>query len=355
MKLSISLGERTVDIGSATKLDGFQVTTASESRTGDRYIFIRDMTKTIYARIFTSALNSLAMTESQQNSIKTSAFDKFTPYSEGFIKHIVKAAACKQSVKVWAVDLSTGEKRFTDTKPDNQKEEQALELDFSKFEEARMVASIVNMMFSALDGAAAGLKATKTLFMKIEKLADHLADKKIKAEVEAQIKAFDTAWREGSVAFTSSGSDAKFFEFDTTPAKDGMSFCFGLLSTITGYPAEFFDGLQSGTMSDTGASTEKAIYRANETYAMSVLIPFISEVFGEKLKMKPLLINLDQLAGMIAFVETTQALDLEEKQLVLSNFGLQGNGLKEMANKPEPEPTPNANESDQEQENQEAE
>jgi hypothetical protein len=32
MKLSISLGERTVNIESQTKLDGFQVQTASEKR-----------------------------------------------------------------------------------------------------------------------------------------------------------------------------------------------------------------------------------------------------------------------------------------------------------------------------------
>lgn len=328
MNLSISIGERNVDLESQTKIDGFKIVTASESGVDARYIYIRDMTKVIYTRIITSALNALAMTDKQQDTIKTSAFDKFTPYSEGFIKHLVKAMSTKSNIKIWVIELSTGEKRFTHLRPDTQKEDEALDLDFHKFHEARMVASICNMMFSTLDATATGLKASKTLFLKLEKLADHLADKKIKSEVESQIKAFDTAMREGSVAFTSSGSDAKFMEYNIEPAKNAFSFCFGLLSTITGYPAEFFDGLQSGTMSDTGASTEKAIFRANENYAMTIVIPFIQEVFGEKLKMKPLLTSLDQLAGMIAFVETTKALDLEEKQLVLSNFGLQGNGLE---------------------------
>lgn len=319
MDLSIGLGKTGEALPTEISINGFAIDSVFA---GHKYKFVKFMIKTIYERILTSALESLSMNPKDADKINLSAASSYSPYSEGFIYHLAKACSNKSSTKIYIVNLSNGRRLFSDKEPEGIYT--TVNLDFSRFEEASLICAISAMLFDCLDAAAKGIRASQTILLKLEKLSEQIADKKTKAAVETQIKTFEEAYKSGKVAYTSSGSDVSFVSYDVTPSEKSISFCFGLLSIVTGYPAEFFNGLGGSTLSDTGASTEKAIHRADHKYASQIINPFLFEVFSVALKPKPLFENLTELPQIITFIETSDILSEEDKKKILNSYGLDG-------------------------------
>lgn len=310
-------------ITSSTEFSGYAALNASN--TGEAYKFIKFMTFKVFERIFTSCVNSLSMTKQQSEIVKSSSANSYAPYSEGFIYHLSRAAAAGGSVTLYITTLSTGEKLFSTEQTSDEQE--SIKVDFTKLPESKVVCKIVALMFEVINAASMGLVASKTILMKLEKLADQLADKQARKAVNKQIEIFEQAVKGGKVAFVSQNSSAEFMKYDTNIAKDNLGFCYSLLSTTLGYPAEFFNGVGGSSLSDTGASTEKAIRRADEHYCLSVIMPFIKEVFGYSLEMKPVFENLESIYASISFIETTEILTDDDKRKILMAYGLSGEGV----------------------------
>ncbi len=319
--VDISIGKTEKLTSGTVEVAGFSTRTSALQ---EKMEFIRSMQQTIYERILTSALSILSMTESESNSVTLSSANKYAPYSEGFIYHLAKAIRTGAQTKIYAVKLSDGSYLFTDSKPKNDTSSIELDTDFTKFTESRMVCGIFAMMFDCINSAAKGIKLTETILVKMEKLTDQVAEKRTLKALNDQISQFEESFRGGKVAYVSGNSDVGIVGFDVDPSTKIITFCFSLLSIVTGYPVEFFDGVGGSSLSDTGASTEKAIYRADKRYANQILIPFLNELYGKNFNLNPLISDLSDLATALTLAETSDSIGQNDIKRLLTQFGFTG-------------------------------
>lgn len=323
--MSIFDGRDETPLSSGFSFSGF---TLSGVNTGEAVAFIHLMSFKIYERIFRSALDSLAMTKEQSKLIMPSASSSYTPRSDGFIKYMATAASRRQNLKIYGTKKSNGTWLFNSTKPEGVEDITEFQLDFSAFDESKMIASACGLMFQVLNAAAKGIKASEAVLVKLENLTEQIADQKTKKALRGMLTEFEKSLREGKLIFLSGSSTAEFMSFDTKPSVENMAFCYSLISMITGYPLEFFNGVGGSSLSDTGASTEKAIERADAHYSESVINPFIQELFGLRLEAWPKFESISDLASVITFIETTTILTNEDKKKILMSQGLSGEGVE---------------------------
>lgn len=316
-------------ISSSYGFSGFQFSGTGE-QAGDCATFVRFMSYKIYERIFQSSLNSLAMTKAQSDVISPSATDSYSPRTLGFIRFLSLAASKQSNMKIWGIKLSDGTWIFNDKQPQGEQagESREFELDFSSFDESKVVRAACSLMFQVLTTAAKGIKASETVLVKLENLVEQVAEKKTKKALKDQLAEFEKSVRDGKLAFLSGGSSAEFMTFDIEPSNKGFGFCFSLISMVTGYPLEFFNGVGGSSLSDTGQSTDKAIKRANAHYSSTVINPFIDSVFGFRLEEWPEFEDLSALIPVITFIETTEILTTEDKKKILMSMGLSGEGVE---------------------------
>lgn len=284
------------------------------------------MRKAIYSRIMWGALSVVSMSKEEKDIVYKSAANNPVVDIKGFIPILSEVAARKGKDKIYRLELESSKEVYFSTKfkEDN---DGIINMDLSNLDEASLICLACSLMFDVFQAAAKGIDASKALLFKIEDLTRQLGDTAAKKEVANQVSSAAKSLKDGKTAFIGGGSSADFLKFDTAPSTVALGFCFNLVSIASGYPLEFFNGIGGGTLSDTGASTEKAIRRANVEHALSIVIPFLTAGFPKmKFSIDMPLGNIQDIESVISLLETEDGiLSPQDKKRLLSMVGLEGN------------------------------
>lgn len=289
--------------------------------------FATNFAISIYERILFASISSLSLDDAQESIVISAAADRYVDSNyRGFVGFLAGAMVKKSSGFFYKVEMSTGEIAFSENlrTSDVNKIAEQVNYDFSRFNQADQIIQVCEMLVDCIEFLKTGLATAKTIFLKLQGLNEMIDDKKTRVAVEQQIKSFENAARSGTVAYMSEGGQAEFLGFDVAPAESALNLCYKIFSSITGYPAEFFSGIGGSTLSDTGASTERANYRANKFYAQLVIIPFLKTNLGIDAGVKVPLIDSAELMNIVTLCETSEILSEDDKNMLLTSVGLSG-------------------------------
>lgn len=301
---------------------------------GGEAAFINALAINIYKRILSESLSVISVDSSVYKKIIASSANDLTNGTDGFIDILAHVLAKRENKEVYYLpdDKKT---YFKLVQPLGEVQYNVIRFDATNNLESGLIYQACSMIYNVYNSAALGINASKSILLKIDKMSELLRDKAVQKGIEIQIKAASEAIKNGNVAYLSAGSSLEFVHFDSAPSESALSFCFNLISMATGYPLEFFNGVGGSSLSDTGASTEKAIRRANITHAIALLIPFVNEVFKVNAGIVEEVANISDIAQVIALIETTDILSTNDIKKLLGMIRMEGNEAAFIKKEPE--------------------
>lgn len=293
---------------------------------GTRYEFINYMRKAIYSRIMWGSLSVVSMSKEEKDTVYKAAANNPVDDIKGFIPILTEIASKKGKGKIYRLELETRKEVYFSTKY-KEDNDGIINMDLSNLDEASLVCLACSLMYDVFQAAAKGIDASKALLFRIGDLEKQMGDKAGHANIKNQVASAAESIKDGKTAFIGGGSNADFLKFDTSPSTVALGFCFNLVTIGTGYPLEFFNGIGGSSLSDTGASTEKAIRRANEQHALSIVIPFLNAGYPKiKFSVAMPLGSIQDIESVVSLLETEdEILSPRDKSRLLSMVGLEGN------------------------------
>lgn len=296
--------------------------------------FIKISSTALYERIIYAVIKEVQTggKDTESEVLTLSASDNYTPFSRGFVYFLSTAMAEKR--QIWIKKEKAGN-QYIFSKTDSSEVDQpdVIELDFRKFTQATLLNQYYAILFDALNGAAKGVKISQGLLLKINRLSEMLADKRIISSVENQLNAISDALREAKTAYLDAGSSAEFASFDTEPSEKAITFVYQLISNLTGYSTSFVKGEKSGSsLSDSGEADKRQNREATEFYFNSIVQSVLEAIFGKMYKLKPNLDNIENLPSMLATIEMWGEGSDEGKRFLYEQIGLSDQHL-DLSNK----------------------
>lgn len=313
-----------VDLTSTIIFDGLSI--------NNKVDFIDALSINIYKRILGESLSVIALESDIKNKVLSCSAnnpiaDPSAGLNHGFIEILSTALAKRKNQDIYYFNrLKNNTMIFMTSKPtDYPSQLKYIKFFQSKNNESLLISEACEMIFDVYNAAATGINASKSILLKIEDMSQLIKDKAVSNSVEAQIKSTSDAIKNGKVAYMSSGSSLEFVHFDTTPSQTALAFCFNLISMATGYPMDFWNGVGGSSLSDTGESSAKAIRRANINHAVSLLIPFLNEVFNKEFTISQEIGSISDIREVVALIETNSILSPSDIKKLLSLIGMEGN------------------------------
>ena len=315
------VNESMPDINTTGLVDGFGESTAALSHQS-KTRFINEMGVIIFERIFSSAIEVTELEEYQESTFYRSFIGD---YNEGLLSYMASGALKGEDKKIYLLRLSNDKYRATDKKPNDESLiSSEIKLNFSCYPLSRTVRAIVGMLFDCLNTAAKGINASQALKINLEELTKLSTDNRTKEAVFNEVRSLESALRKNSVAVLSERSKAEYIGYDVGPSKEGIALCYSLLSAATGFPVEFFNGIGGSSLSDTGESTARMIYKESVKVAKNLIVPCIDELYNSEPKIKPYITSLDQLSTIEPIIEDSIILNENDKRAILGTMGLEG-------------------------------
>ncbi|AUR98965.1 portal protein [Vibrio phage 1.259.O._10N.286.48.F4] len=312
-------GEKTVN-WARTELDGLDL---------GRDKFAEKMLMHTYEKMLFMPVGAIAGDEKETNAVFSSASDRYSPKSHGFVYWTAYAMAKKSNVVLIKEKQQDGSYLF---KKDNQSGDEItsnhLVLDFQDYESTDLLKCYFLMMHDALEAAAKGVKTSQGLIIYLEGLKESLADSKAKEIIEGQIKALGEALKGGETGYASGNSKIEFISFDIAPTQAAIDFCYSQVAGHLGLPLSMVNGQGGSSMSDTGESDRKQARKATEFYFLSIIRPILMNIFLKSdFELESELENIEQLSEIVFLIETSQALTTEGKKKLAAQFGLTDDDL----------------------------
>lgn len=261
----------------------------------------------------------------KRDIVITTAYDHYSPRSNGFLHYLAEAMAKKSQIVLEKKNQSDGSYIFKRAQQGYEKvDPNRVYFDFTDYESTDLLCVYFGMMYDALEAAARGVKTSQGLIVYLEKLSENLADSKAKEIIEGQILALSDALKGGKTGYASGGSKAEFIKFDIDPTSKAIEFCFSMIAGHFGLPVSEFNGIGGSAMSDTGESDRKKTRQAKERYFNQIIRPALQAIFAdnENWQLEPDIDELELLTGVLAAVEMTDLLTNDGKKKILSQFGL---------------------------------
>lgn len=299
--------------------------------------FIESKLSAVYYKILFLTLKSVALDDKQSDVIYSSASNRYTPKSWGFIHFTAKAMAERSRIAIEKQKLPDGSFIFKETSQsygESDNSSNIIELDFRDYEQSEILECYYAMLFDALNGASKGIKASQGLIIFLEKLSEQLKDTQVGEAVEEQVKAISGAVRDGKTGYASDGSRVEFIKFDSAPSENAIQFCFNLIAGELGVPVSEVNGSGGSAMSDTGESDRKHLRRAIEFYFISIINPVLKSIFGGSYSLLPEIENIEGLTSALFAVESSTILTNDGKKQILSQYGLRDEDINLDNNQP---------------------
>lgn len=296
--------------------------------------FVSTLVRSFYERVLFHVLSNVQLDEKQYHEVMASCSDRFSPASIGLVRHVAYAMTEKRRSIIEKQKLPDGSYIFKANTMLDEDSADVIVLDFSKFDQADILREYYAILFSAMDGAAKGVKISQGLMVYIEKLSELLADKRTRAAVQEQVDAVSDAVRKSGTGYLSDGSRVEFPKFDVEPTDKTKDFIYKQISNVTGYALSFVNGEGGSAMSDTGESDRKQNRAADEVYFNSIINPILQAVFREKAySMKPDPEMLYRFAELAPAIELNGDLNAEGK---IDMYGILGIKKEHLDIKDEP-------------------
>lgn len=303
-----------------TELDGLDL---------DKDKFVKKMLQHTYEKVLFMPVMAIGGDSKTQAAVFSSASDRYSPKSHGFVYWAAKAMAEKCQIILEKSKISDGSYLLKRAQVSNEEiTADNLVMDFTDYEATDLLSAYFGMMYDALSGAAMGVKASQGLIVYLEKLAETLSDSKAKEIIEGQIRALGQAVKGGKTGYASGGSKIEFINFDIEPTTKAIEFCYSQVAGHLGLPMSAINGVGGSAMSDTGESDRKKTRKATEFYFLSIVRPILNSLFMRSdFELETELENLDSLSNVMMLIDGSQSLSDQGKLKLAAQFGLSAEDL----------------------------
>lgn len=241
-------------------------------------------------------------------------YDSYSPYKSGLVSWVVYAMVGQRKIYLKinkiAGDIRTFEKA---TQQDAITEKNTLkphyiELDFSKFKEAKIICLLFTLLGSVMVAMSKGVTASQSLLLKINALSEMIANSQNIEPLEKQIKSINDGLKDGKSSYVDAKSSVDFLVYDSANTEKAAKYIFSLISTITGEPASYLFGEVVGGLGGGDNGDEKRFEHATRGYFYNIFSGVLFNVYGENMEFRESPQDINELISLFTFVETTSIL-----------------------------------------------
>lgn len=279
----------------------------------------------LYSKIMHECADRAALPEDVSNDAYTgTVYDSYSPAKKGLVHIIVHAMANQKQVYYRKIKLSDGSYVFeksnqheamngTDIKPEY------IELDFTSFYEAKILCLLYSLLGGVTQALSNGVSVSQAMLVKIHQLSEMVENSQNMEPLTRQLEQLNAALGGGGMGYVDAQSDVQSVTFDSSPSKVASEYIYGMISGITGVPASYLFSDVVGGLGDMSNSEERRLNVAMKRYFNSIMRGCLYSVFDRKFEYKMLVVDVDAMISLFAWIETTDLITDDAKKKVMIN------------------------------------
>ncbi len=284
-------------------------------------------TNAVYKKILLEcAERAVIPNEIDHSGFSLSVYDSYSPKKNGLITIILDCLVNNNRVFFEALKISGVNDGYIFTRIEESKafkndkiKPNIIELDFSLFEESRLVYLLFECLGFVLTALDKNITVANALIYKLHALSEQISHASSIEPIISQIKSLNDGIREGKGGYIDALSSIETIEIKTASAQQATDLIYGLIATIVGLPKSDLFGEVTTGLGNGDNGDERREHLAHRRYFHDILAGVLYSVWGRPFSYKTPPADLTSLIDAAAFIETTTLLTRNGKLKILKN------------------------------------